>query len=620
MIVKIADNIISPLGFSSKENYNSVKSGHTELRRYEGHSGSSECFVASFIDDKLLDEACTAIRLDVKNYTKFEKMILLSASKAIAESGIDASSPRVLFILSTTKGNVSMLSGEYDNIPEDRELLGKTVQLLSHHFGNSNPSIVVSNACISGVCAQITAMRCLKSGDYDYAVVVGADCQSAFIISGFQSFKALSDQPCKPFDKERKGLNLGEAVGTIIYAEKPEASRGEWILKDGSIRNDANHISGPSRTGEGSYRALRRVLRNENPDDIAFLNVHGTATAYNDEMESIAIERSGMIDVPVNALKGYYGHTMGAAGIIESILSMYSIEDNTILATKGFDTLGVSRNVMISNKIRHTDKNSFIKLLSGFGGCNAALLFSRYTDSYTCSSDTDRETCSSDTESETCPSDIDRETCLSERTTSNVGMVKKWISITPDNVCLDGVNLKCDTTGSSLITEIYRKRIDNYPKFFKMDMLCKLGFVASELLLQAEGNERFVPSEDRAVILFNKYSSLNADKNFQSTISDSNNYYPSPSVFVYTLPNIVTGEISIRNKYYGETSFNVLEKFNIKQIAEHVSNAFQDDMTNSVIGGWVDCKDKEHFEVFMFIADKTAHHLYEDILEIRNKL
>lgn len=592
MIVKIADNIISPLGFSSTENYNSVKLGYTSLRKYEGVSKNSECFVASFIADRLLDDACAAILPDLKDYTKFEKIILLSAYKAISDSGIDASSSKVIFILSTTKGNVSMLSGEYPNIPEDRELLGTTGRLLCDYFGNANPAVVVSNACISGVCAQITAMRCLNSGAYDYAVVVGADCQSPFIISGFQSFKALSDQLCKPFDKERKGLNLGEAAGTIIYAIKSEVSAGEWILKDGSIRNDANHISGPSRTGEGSYRTLRRVMRNDNPDDIAFLNVHGTATAYNDEMESIAIERSGMIDVPVNGLKGYYGHTMGAAGIIESILSMHSIEDKTILATKGFDTLGVSRNVLVSPEIRHTDKNSFVKLLSGFGGCNAALLFRKSSGHLTDES---------------------------ENITDNIGEIKNWISITPNKVCLNGINLECDAKGSKLITELYRKNIDNYPKFFKMDMLCKLGFVASEMLLQAEGNERFVASENRAVILFNKYSSINADKNFQATIGDPDNYYPSPSVFVYTLPNIVTGEISIRNKYYGETSFNVLEGFNAQQIADHISNAFQDDMTTSVMGGWVDCTDKEHFEVLMFIVEKTAHHLYEDILEIKNK-
>ena len=145
----------------------------------------------------------------------------------------------------------------------------------------------------------------------------------------------------------------------------------------GAIRNDANHISGPSRVGEGSYRALCYAIGAIDPDKIAFINTHGTATLYNDEMESVAIERAGLATVPVNGLKGYYGHTMGAAGILETILSMYAIDEHNILATKGFETLGVTHPLLLSNQNQTTDKRMFIKLLSGFGGCNAALLFAK---------------------------------------------------------------------------------------------------------------------------------------------------------------------------------------------------------------------------------------------------
>ena len=145
----------------------------------------------------------------------------------------------------------------------------------------------------------------------------------------------------------------------------------------GAIRNDANHISGPSRTGEGSYRALRAVLGDIDSEQIAVVNAHGTATLYNDEMESIAINRAGLASVPVNGLKGYYGHTMGAAGILETILSMQAIDDNIILATKGYDTIGVTYPLNVSNQHQTTNKRVFIKLLSGFGGCNAALLMAK---------------------------------------------------------------------------------------------------------------------------------------------------------------------------------------------------------------------------------------------------
>ena len=211
----------------------------------------------------------------------------------------------------------------------------------------------------------------LLGGGYDHVVVVGAEVQSRFIVTGFQSLKALSEAPCKPFDAARDGLNLGEAAAAAVLGFGEEG----WELVDGAVRNDANHISGPSRTGEGSYKALRYVLRHTSPEELAFVNVHGTSTLYNDEMEAIAIDRAGLLDVPVNALKGTFGHTMGAAGILESILSMHAVDAGLVLPTRGFSALGVSRPVRVSALAGATGKRAFVKLLSGFGGVNGALLF-----------------------------------------------------------------------------------------------------------------------------------------------------------------------------------------------------------------------------------------------------
>ena len=376
MIVCVGHNIVSPLGMTTAENYAAVKAGRSMLRRYEGLWGLHEPFVASLMDRELLERNCIEIS-HYNKYTVFEKMIILSASKALAEADIDPASDRVLFILSTTKGNVFLLDHRETGFPQERVLLGEAACQMTEFFHNPNNPLVVSNACISGVCAQIEAMRNLESGAFESIVVVGCDVQSAFIVSGFQSFKALSDEPCKPFDAQRRGLNLGDAAATVIYTRKETANENEWVACRGAIRNDANHISGPSRTGEGSYRALKVVLGDMSPDQIAFINAHGTATPYNDEMESVAIERAGMSHVPVNGLKGCYGHTMGAAGILETILSMQAVDDHTILATKGFDTLGVTHPLMVSNQNQPTEKRAFIKLLSGFGGCNAALLMAK---------------------------------------------------------------------------------------------------------------------------------------------------------------------------------------------------------------------------------------------------
>ena len=119
---------------------------------------------------------------------------------------------------------------------------------------------------------------------------------------------------------------------------------------------------------------MQSVLKDSDTNDIAFLNAHGTATLFNDEMESVAIDRAGLNEVPVNSLKGYFGHTMGAAGVLETIISMQALDDGLVLGTKGFEHLGVSKHINVSAENKQTTKHAFVKMMSGFGGCNAAIV------------------------------------------------------------------------------------------------------------------------------------------------------------------------------------------------------------------------------------------------------
>ena len=368
MIRKIADNIISPLGFTTADNYASVKAGKSQLRRYESAMGLPQPFTASLMDWQqvgLLD-----------GYTRFETLCIRSASEALAQTTIDPASPTVLFVIASTKGNVELLAAKAAGaFPEERIYLGEAARQIAAYFGNTNPPLVVSNACISGLSAQVTAMRLLEHGAYETAVVIGADVQSPFIISGFQALMALSPEPCRPFDIERMGLNLGEAAATVIYDMTDEVGEDEWQVMNGAVRNDAHHISNPSRTGEGCYRAIRAALGDTPAEELAFVNAHGTSTLYNDEMEAVAIDRAGLRSVPVNSLKGYFGHTMGAAGVLETILSMQAVDDGQVLATRGFVEQGVSRPIHVTASHEPTTKRAFLKLLSGFGGCNAAMFY-----------------------------------------------------------------------------------------------------------------------------------------------------------------------------------------------------------------------------------------------------
>ncbi len=184
--------------------------------------------------------------------------------------------------------------------------------------------------------------------------------------------------------------------------------------------------------------------------------------------------------------------------------------------------------------------------------------------------------------------------------------MRKWTAIRPHSLLVNGVKSEThESSGAQLLSDIYHDRVKDWPKFFKMDGLSKLGFLCSELLLREEGETRPGEGEyreDRAVLLFGRTSSLCADRSYQQTIEDARNYYPSPAIFVYTLPNIVTGEICIRNHYRGESCFYVLAERDAALMASVISEAFDDDVTDSVLFGWLDCASADEFEGFTALA------------------
>lgn len=556
----IADNIISPLGETSEENYLPVKAGRSGIRAYEpGTCNIPEGFYASLL------------------FEDFETLALRSAQKAIANAQLELKGKRTAFILSSTKGNI-----------EENISLADSAQRIASQLGIDAKPIVVCNACISGLSALILGNRLIDSDLYDAAIVCGCDTPRQFILSGFQSLKALSSEPCRPFDMERMGLNLGEAAATLILSKNP-LQGNSWRMGDGFIRNDAFHISTPSKTADGLYLSLQRTLESftkeisstckqiDLKEHLAFINAHGTATLFNDQMESVAIGRAGLSDLPANAYKSFWGHTMGAAGILETIISMKAIDDNTILGTRGFSELGVSGKMNICAENRPTDKKGFIKMLSGFGGCNATIWAAKNPE---------RENIAL--------SQIEQQN--REFTTTHT------IRITPEEVILDqrklweGKKELGEQEGKehhSLLTTLYKQMIGNYPKFYKMDGLSRLGFVASEILLNAEKGET---DKERAIIFFNHSSSIASDRNYKESINDKNNYFPSPSIFVYTLPNIVTGEIAIRNHFHGETSFFILPDKDERMMEEILQASCRDAQSKSFLTGWIDYEDERHFE------------------------
>lgn len=376
MVVKIADSVLSPFGLGTHVNYLAVKEGCTSLRRYENKWGLPEPFAASFLDKDVFAALCQEAGVS-EGYTYFEQMAIVVAANALKQVEVNVKNKETLFILASTKGNVYLLSDKSANYDSYFLSLSTAASRIAQWFGNDRPPIVVSNACISGLHAQMEAMRILYAYKAKTVVVIAADMLSPFIVSGFQAFRSVSDEPCRPFDEERIGLNLGEASACVVYQLKPdhELNTSDWIARTGAVYNDAFHISHPSKTAEGSWRALDRVMQGLSASSFTMVNVHGTATMYNDEMEAVALARAGLAEVPINSLKGHFGHTLGAAGLLETLITMASLDDHTILGTKGFSSLGVSRKINIQAENQTARGKRFIKLISGFGGCNAAMRF-----------------------------------------------------------------------------------------------------------------------------------------------------------------------------------------------------------------------------------------------------
>lgn len=370
------NNIISSLGFSTQENVTCVAQEKSGIKKHQ-----NELFLNGFYSS-ITNKDELNVRFSklasVENFTELEKMMLLSLQDTISKSNKKITSKTGL-IISTTKGNVTCLDSN-SKFNENRAYLHELGKVVKDFFGFINEPIILSNACVSGILAVAIAKRFIQNNIYDDVFIVGGDVVSNFIVSGFNSFQAISNKPCKPFSKDRTGITIGEATASmLITADDTNLSKDVVkIIGDGSC-NDANHISGPSRTGEGLFKSIQSAMNKPgiSSKEIDYISAHGTATNYNDEMEAIAFDRLQLNKAPVNSLKGYYGHTLGASGLVEAIIGMQSLYHNTLYTSLGFDELGVSKNITVIKKPTSKKLNVFLKTASGFGGCNTAVLFEK---------------------------------------------------------------------------------------------------------------------------------------------------------------------------------------------------------------------------------------------------
>lgn len=555
-----ASAMVTSLGEGVERNFSALLRGEVGVCRVVNPRVSQSPVTAGIIPDSV----CDAL------YERYDRQRTLTLTEIIAVHCISSvlgnrGADGIGLVIASAKGNISLLEGHSAEWAEFHEetcevagsalLLGPMARRIASRFGiNADDTFVVSNACISGITAVAVARRLILSGRYKEMIVVGVDTQNRFITSGFASFKSLSDDVCRPYDESRCGLNLGEACGAMLLT-----TEGNGVCISGAaLTDDANHISGPSRTGDGLYFAMRKAMSEAGAENVDMLQMHGTATAYNDEMESKACSLAGLQNVPVQSLKPYFGHTMGASGVIETIIAAEELRNKILAGTPGFETLGVPMPLNISRSNVELPSGKplcALKTASGFGGTNAALLLEYHPqDALSCES----------------PVKVNAD-------------VLRTILVESGRILLNDKEVYSSDSVDfqDFIRSAFKTVCGPNMKFYKMDSLSKLGYVASEVLL--DGIE--YGEEDCGLILSGVYGSLDTDIRHQQIIDTETDASASPAVFVYTLPNVVEGEISIRHHIKGENTWFWSDDRTLSDVREYaVLSMSAQDMKYCIVG------------------------------------
>ena len=238
------------------------------------------------------------------------------------------------------------------------------------------PAFTISTACSSSAKVFCDAQRFIGSGMCDAAVVGGVDTLCYTTLFGFSSLELISDQPCRPFDRNRNGLSIGEAAGFMILEREPAGAAPVALLGCGES-SDAHHLSTPRPDGAGAIRAMQAALQQAGLDatEIDYVNLHGTATPTNDRIEAQAVNRLFGARVPCSSTKGWTGHALGAAGIVEAVIASLCIERQWLPGTLNCDHPEADLAIDLRQssgpaEIRRAMSNSF-----GFGGSNCSLIF-----------------------------------------------------------------------------------------------------------------------------------------------------------------------------------------------------------------------------------------------------
>jgi len=354
---------------------------------------------------ELLWDALLNKKTSIKKVNRFDTTNFTSTYASLV-ADVDCSSSESLFIqllsklsldnlkitdktkilLATSKGEIDLLEKELRGSKSD--LLYNPVDTLKrvkNRFSFEQDLTLISAACASSSLALGEASRLIRAGETDSVLVLTCDIVTPFIFSGFSSLLALDNQPARPFCKYRKGLTLGEGAGFMLLmseeAAKKENRKIKGFISGYGASNDANHATGPSRDGSGLKLAVESALKTSALDVhiIDSISAHGTGTIYNDLMEIKAFKSIFLNDKkPVYSIKGVTGHLLGASGLIETAITIKSMEDSLIPGAVNLVCVDDEMKDFVFKDKQKIISDTVLKTNSGFGGINTALIIGKY--------------------------------------------------------------------------------------------------------------------------------------------------------------------------------------------------------------------------------------------------
>jgi 3-oxoacyl-[acyl-carrier-protein] synthase-1 len=405
MMYKIGDGILSPLGATTEDNYQAVRLGKTGIRLFPaGFRGLSKPVLASLIDpidlETLAAPYCGATTHQATRYRQ--------AMAAVLESAVTHTVPefyktelveshKVAVVFCTTKGDVDSFRELSDQVVKPNLFPWHVAQRLMDELGINGKPFVVMNSTLSGMQAMMTANRLLTKGSpYDFVIVIGVELISPFTMFLLEQAELVGDTLVTPFDTTSDRTNPGESAACAIFVreerflkDKPHLKMpvsikfkaGAFTTEPCGLLNEFQYKNDNDCKevveGAAMQRAIRKVLSHESTRNLSFINMHGVGKRVFDNMTSVAIDKAGLRRVPVNCFEANFGHSSGSTSLLDSILAAKSLERKEILPTLGYDAHKVDGRIQVVSSVKPSAKSSFMAVSSGFGGVNAAVLFSR---------------------------------------------------------------------------------------------------------------------------------------------------------------------------------------------------------------------------------------------------